>query len=274
MTRRRLEPGPVPLHHQVYLDLSGALDAGEWQAGDRLPTERDLADEYGCSLITVRRALTDLVRERRLERTRGRGTFVIGPPIEFPLLGVMSLTEEMRRQGLDSTTKVIGCTVRPAGEEAARALGVDPQAPVLALERLRFAGSVPLLLEQVRLDAGRFPGLETRDFGQASLYETLRVDFGVRIVRAREWIEPVLLGGREARLLEQEAGRPGLLIEGIADDQSGRPTEYGRSWVRGDGTRTYLERDVARIAIAEGADNRREGADSRREGADSRRERA
>jgi len=258
MTRRRLEPGPVPLHHQVYLDLSSALDAGEWQAGDRLPTERELSDEYRCSLITVRRALTDLVRERRLERTRGRGTFVIGPAIEFPLLGVMSLTEEMRRQGLESTTRVVECAIRPAGEGAGRALGIDAEAPVVALERLRFAGSVPLLLEQVRLDAGRFPGLESHDLGQASLYETLRVDFGVRIVRAREWIEPVLLGGREARLLEQEAGRTGLLIEGIADDQTGRPTEYGRSWVRGDGTRTYLERDVARIAIADGAEGRRE----------------
>lgn len=260
MTRRRLEPGPVPLHHQVYLDLSGALDAGEWQAGDRLPTERDLADEYGCSLITVRRALTDLVRERRLERTRGRGTFVTGPAIEFPLLGVMSFTEEMRRQGLDSTTRVIGCTIRTAGERAGRALGIDPGAPTLELARLRVAGRVPLLLEQVQLDAGRFPGLEDRDFQHDSLYEALRAGFGVRIVRAREWIEPVLLAGREARLLEQEPGRPGLLIEGIADDQAGRATEYGRSWVRGDGTRTYLERDVARIAIAEGADGRRDRA--------------
>lgn len=258
MARRRLEPGPVPLHHQVYLDLSNALDAGEWAAGDRLPTERDLADQYGCSLITVRRALADLVRERRLERTRGRGTFVIGPAIDFPWLSTMSLTEEMRRQGLDSTTRVIGCAIRPAGEDAARALGIDPKAPTLDLERLRFAGTVPLLLEQVRLDASRFPGLETRDFGRDSLYETLRVDFGVRIVRAREWIEPVLLGGREARLLEQVPDRPGLLIEGIADDQSGRPTEYGRSWVRGDGTRTYLERDVARIAVQESADGQRD----------------
>jgi len=260
MQRRRLEPGPVPLHHQVYLDLSGALDTGEWQAGDRLPTERELADEYGCSLITVRRALTDLVRERRLERTRGRGTFVIGPAIDFPLLGVMSFSEEMRRQGLDSTTRVIEVGITAAGERAATALGIDPGALTVRLERLRVAGGVPLILEQVQLDAGRFPGLADHDFQDASLYDTLRVHYGVRILRAREWIEPVLLAGREARLLGMEPGRTGLLIEGIADDQAGRPAEYGRSWVRGDGTRTYVERDVARLTIAEGADGRREHA--------------
>ena len=71
MARFRLIEGPVPLHHQVYLDLRDALDAGEWKAGEQLPPERELAERYGVSLITVRRALTDLAREHRLERTPG-----------------------------------------------------------------------------------------------------------------------------------------------------------------------------------------------------------
>ena len=66
MARFRLVVGPVPLHHQVYLDLSSALDAGEWKPGDRLPPERELAERYGCSLITVRRALFELSREMRI----------------------------------------------------------------------------------------------------------------------------------------------------------------------------------------------------------------
>jgi len=37
MARFRFELGPVPLHHQVYLDLRSALDTGEWRPGDLLP---------------------------------------------------------------------------------------------------------------------------------------------------------------------------------------------------------------------------------------------
>jgi GntR family transcriptional regulator len=81
MARYQLRTGPIPLHHQVYLDVRAAIEAGEWSVGDRLPAERDLALRYGCSLITVRRALDDLSREGRLERARGRGTFVTAPPI-------------------------------------------------------------------------------------------------------------------------------------------------------------------------------------------------
>ena len=116
MARYRLELGPIPLHHQVYLDLKAALDAGEWAAGDRLPTERDLASRYGCSLITIRRALSELVRESRLERTRGRGTFVLAPRIDVDFAGALSFTEEMQTRGLDPQTRLVAARPEAAGE--------------------------------------------------------------------------------------------------------------------------------------------------------------
>ncbi len=125
MTLFRLEQGPVPLHHQVYLDLRAGLDAGEWAPGDRLPPERELADRYGCSLITVRRALSELAREQRLQRTPGRGTTVLRPPIERDFAGTMSFTDEMQTRGLDPETRVIAARAQAAGEEVAEALELD-----------------------------------------------------------------------------------------------------------------------------------------------------
>jgi DNA-binding transcriptional regulator YhcF (GntR family) len=136
----------IPLHRRVYLDLRTALDSGRWTVGDRLPAERQLAADYGCSVITVRRALDDLVREGRIHRARGRGTFAAPPPIERDLTALTSFSEEMNRRGLDPHTRLIdshdggadAAVARrrapapgaglPAGPEIPRAPGGRPRA--------------------------------------------------------------------------------------------------------------------------------------------------
>jgi len=246
MARFRLELGPVPLHHQVYLDLKAALDAREWVPGDQLPTERDLAERYGCSLITVRRALGELVREQRLERTRGRGTFVLHPRIDRDIEGHLSFTDEMHLRGMEPTTRLIAARPESAGVAVAAALSLEPGSPILYLERLRLADGEPLLLEQVNLPADRFPGLLASDLEQGSLYDLLADRFGTRVARARELLEPIGLPAREARLLGRRRGTPALLIEGIAATADGTPVEFGRTYVRGDRTRYYVERVVVR----------------------------
>ena len=144
----QFDPGPVPLHHQVYLDLLKRLNADEWRPGDRLPPERELAVVYGCSLITVRRALSELTREQRIVRTPGRGTTVLRPPIERDLSGTMSFTDEMQNRGLNPETKLVAARARSSSEDVAEALELEVGAPTLYLERLRLANGEPMLLEQ------------------------------------------------------------------------------------------------------------------------------
>jgi GntR family transcriptional regulator len=246
MARFRLELGPIPLHHQVYVDLRRAIDSGEWRPGDRLPPERELAVRYGCSLITVRRALTELARERRLERTPGRGTFVQRARIDRDLADEKSFTEEMQVRGLDPETRLIAARPESAGEAVAHALRLELGSPTLYLERLRLADGEPLLLEQVHLPAEQFPGLLASDLEHNSLYDLLTRRYDTHITRARETLEPVLLRAREARLLARPPRSPALLVEGIAFTASGVPVEFGQTYVRGDRTRYYVERVVVR----------------------------
>ena len=139
LARFRLELGPVPLHHQVYLDLLSSLDAGAWRPGDQLPTERDLATHYGCSLITVRRALDELVREGRIERTRGRGH--VRPPSTAGSRHRerASFTEEMRQRGLDPETRLV--SARPESASVSVAAAARPRSRLAdALSRAAPAG--------------------------------------------------------------------------------------------------------------------------------------
>ena len=254
MARYRLEVGPVPLHHQVYVDLKASLDAGEHAVGERLPPERELARMYGCSLITIRRALDELSREGRLGRQQGRGTFVLPPRLDRDIGEAMSFTEEMQRRGLDPETRLLAARPEAAGETVAAALQLEPGSPTLYVERLRVAGGEPLLLEMVHLPAERFPGLLASDLEHNSLYDILTERYQTPIVRAREALEPVLLPAREAALLGSAPRSLALLVEGIAFTRGDIPVEFGRTYVRGDRTRYYVER----IHVRSGASRARE----------------
>ena len=74
----------------------------------------------------------------------------------------------------------------------------------------------------------------------------MAADFGARVVRARETVEPILLHAREARLLGNPPRSLALQVEGIAYAEDGSPVEAARSFVRSDRSRYFLERAVTR----------------------------
>jgi GntR family transcriptional regulator len=239
MARFQLQPGPVPLHHQVYVHLRAALDAGEWGIGDRLPPERELCELYGCSLITTRRALDELVREGRLERARGRGTFVRRPRILHDLTGTWSFSDEMRRRGVAPSTRLVSAVTLPAPPAVAEALGLPAAAMVHRIERVRLADGLPVMLEQAHLPAARLPDLLDEDLEAGSLYDALAAR-GVRLGEIRETIEPVILGTLERRLLETRE-RLALRIDGTTYTGDGVAIEHTITHLPGDRSKIYLE---------------------------------
>jgi len=77
MTTKTVDPkSPIPRYYQVYTSLRGLIREGELQAGDALPSERQLVEDYGVSRITVVKALGMLDQEGLIERQHGKGNFV------------------------------------------------------------------------------------------------------------------------------------------------------------------------------------------------------
>ena len=236
--------GPIPFYHQVYLDLRAMIDDSRWPVGHHVPPERELARQYGVSLITVRRALDELAREQRIERNRGRGTFVLAPRIDRDIDEPLSFSEEMHRRGLNPQTRLIAARPEKATERVAGALELEPGSPTLFVERLRVADGDPFLLEQAYLPAERFPGLLNADLETSSLYRLLSERYDTHVARSRETFEPVVLRSREAELLGLKPRTPALLVEGISFSDERIPVEYSHTFVRGDRSRYYVERTV------------------------------
>ena len=221
----------LPKYYQVkrqLLDLTSAM-----APGSPVPPERELARQYETSRTTVRQALAELVVEGRLLRMQGKGTFVAKPKVA-QVLELASYTEGMRQHGLHPQTRILDIGYVTADEHLSDLLGIRPGGRALRLHRLRLADGEPMSIDTSHLPARRFPGLRKQLERHASLYETLRTDYGINLAEAEETIETVLADPHDAQLLGVDPGIPLLLLSRHAIDSTGQPVEWAQSWYRGD----------------------------------------
>ncbi len=229
------------MHGQIEDWLADTIAAGRLAPGDRLPPEQDLATWFGVSRMTLRHALAALTRRGLVTRSVGRrgGTFVAEPKLEQDLTTLAGFSEQLRRPGMVAGARVLAATEHPAGPAAAAALALHDGAPVLDVRRIRLADDRPVAVEHSLFPAALFPGLLAGRL-DGSFYELLEASYGLRPHRARERLEPVTAGIREAKALDVPEGAPLLLVERTAYSRSGQPIEFARDLFRGDRTRVVM----------------------------------
>lgn len=88
-----------PVYIQIHNQLRQNIEDGEWKVGDKIPAERELANDFGVSRMTLRQAIQALVDEGILERRVGSGTFVANRKVQEKMSGITSFTELMHATG-------------------------------------------------------------------------------------------------------------------------------------------------------------------------------
>jgi GntR family transcriptional regulator len=221
---------PLPLWAQLVAELERRLASGAFAT--RFPTDRELTETYGVSRQTAREAVRRLGTSVALDRQAGRGTFVRQAEFEQPAGSLYSLFQEIEARGVEQRSIVRAQELRrdPA---AAVALELAADAPLVYLERVRLAASVPLALDQTWLPADLAGAVLEADFSHTALYDELGVLCGVMPTRGEERIQPVVPSRAEGRLLQIPAGTAAFRIERHTWTGD-RPLERRLTVVRGD----------------------------------------
>ncbi len=231
----------VPLYLQIKEHLLAKIDAGTWPEESMIPTESELCAQYDVSKITVREAIKLLVRDGRLSRVPGKGTFITRQKIEQKLDRFFSFTRWARQNGLEPASRILKVETLPCDVHIARHLGLSEGEPVTRVERLRLGNNEPLMFEVIWLPASLCPDLHLHDLANVPLNDILQEDYGLALVRATESIEPQTADPYVSRLLAIEKEVLLLHVEHTAYTGTGRIAYFTTSSYRGDRVKFSIE---------------------------------
>lgn len=223
----------APLYQQL-VDLLGAgIRSGEFPAGSRFLTERELCRRYDISRPTANKVLSALVAEGLLEFRTGVGTFVRRGIVDLRRL--MSFTAQAEALGLKPWTEVrrfetVAVDDLPPLVRADLRLRVGSAHSIL---RIRHAGGRPLIHEDRYVPTSLVPGLTT-DHLAGSLYSLLTEEYAIAIGSIDEVIRAEAAEAAIAELLDIAVGAPILTVYGTGYADDGTPIWSERTSFRGD----------------------------------------
>ena len=163
--RGKLQPADKPtLYKQIRLDIERQILTGEWPPGHRIPFEHELMVRYGCSRMTVNKALSELAQADLIERRRRAGTFVRRPKFLSAVLQITDIRAEITALGRSYGYELIQCSRRVANAADRARLGVRKTGKVIAIACRHSADSVPFAIEDRLIDLDAVPEAATADF--------------------------------------------------------------------------------------------------------------
>jgi GntR family transcriptional regulator len=223
-----------PIYLQIGDLLREEIVSGRLPSGSRVPSEREIMEEYGVSRNTAQSAIDELVRLGLVSRIQGKGTFVNDFKVRYGLHNLTSFSEEIRLRGKMPSSKVIDFSKEQVEAIIANKLGIQAGDWVFRLERLRFADDKPMMHEVSYVPCSLFPELDQHDFSRESLFKLIEDHYHLMISHQEQVIRPIISSEQEASILGVEVGMPLIATEGITYLDDGTVVEANQLIYRSD----------------------------------------
>ena len=202
---------PYPKYLQVRRILLSRI-ARRMQPGDQLPTEHTLCDEFSVSRETIRAALAALEQDGIIQRTRGRGTFIMRLPAERAEQRLTGLAEDFSALNLDTEARVLDAGVVQTPSSVSAALGLEVGAPMFLLTRVRSFEGTPLAYYEAYMPPAIGRKVAERDLQRTSIRRVLSESLRIACWEESQTIEALTAEADIADLLAVKAGAPLLCL--------------------------------------------------------------
>lgn len=230
------KPIYVHIHNQIRQNISDK----KWHIGQRIPSERVLAQQFKVSRMTIRQAIQTLVDEGILFRKMGSGTYISSRKIQEKMFGTTSFTDIMLSQGKKPSSKLVSYYLTDPTSSEKDQLHLDSTIKILRMERIRLADGIPICFDVTSIPADIIASISRKEI-VSSLYHALERN-GYSLGHAFQVVSAMLASEKVSDLLNIKKGASILRLRQVTMFDSGRPFEYVRTQYAGERFEFYLER--------------------------------
>lgn len=205
---------PIPLYRQLADRILADIDAGIYCVESKIPSENDFADRFDIGRPTVRQATDLLVRQGRLERKRGSGTYVLPPTQSIDLFSLTGTSAALNKTDLDVSLQLASRPCKEAG--LGGKMSADDayqQSDRLKIERKAIVDGIAVMFETLRFNLDLFPDLENQKFENQSLSTLIRDLYFLEPSSADQTFFVVTANSTIAGQLDIEIGKPLLKVQ-------------------------------------------------------------
>lgn len=203
---------PIPLYRQLADRILADINAGVHQVASRIPSEHELAGAFDIGRPTVRQATDLLVRQGRLERRRGSGTYVLPPVRSIDLFSLAGTSAALSESDLDAKLTLVSGPVREMKSSAASG---DQEAESFRVERCATVEGKPVLFETLWFNADLFHGLDKYSLADQSLSALVKDQYFLEPTSADQTFYAITADAKVAKLLNVAVGNPLLRVQRV-----------------------------------------------------------
>lgn len=231
-----------PLYKQVEDHVTQLIVEQRWKPGEMLPNEFQLAEEFGVSQGTVRKALNTLTQTKVLTRRQGVGTFVSEHTGHQALYRFFPVVEDNQPTELPEA-EIVSLAVQMPNDNVREQLALGERDRVILLSRKRLINNVVCILEDIYLPEKLFPGLDKIDDIPHTLYHFYQLNFNLTVHKTTDKIKAVLVNAADATELRIAPGDPILMFTRLTRSLDGKLIEYRINRCRSDNYHYLVELD-------------------------------
>ncbi|MDD3015577.1 MAG: GntR family transcriptional regulator [Lactococcus chungangensis] len=230
------------IYIRIHDEIKHQIETGVFEVGQRLPSERVMAEQFGVSRMTLRQAVTSLVEEGILTRYVGSGTFVASDRVREKMRGTTSFTEIIQNLGKTPSSKVLSYQKTKANEVECDKLQLKKGAQIIRMERIRYADELPICYEVASIPYRLIEDFAKNDIAN-HFYDTL-ANAGKKIGRSEQIISAKIVNKEIANFLSIKQSSAILALTQVSyfANSDETPFEYVLSQYVGERFEFYLER--------------------------------